>query len=327
MDSSYTMMNKLGKGGFAKVIEVVMNGKHLAMKKLNRTGPPGSDTVKEVVMLKDTESSALTVSLEGLSTDGRTRIFLELASQGSLSKFIKKTKQTSRMKLLPQVVKFFVSILHELHKYGIVHYDIKPGNVLVFADGTMKLADFGLAQYSSQSTDQPSREKVYSKWYRAPEYASQESTKVSYAGDIWAAGMSILQFILGRPLFRPRDNDELIVLLQDTEQTHPTKLKTFIKKLDKSTLKGKLDINEILDFWDITGVPRSTVKLLGHMLQFDPMKRFKAVKYDVTQPVTRTFPFSNPVTNTEKRISDLLHGTEHGVWSGDIGSALMKYSL
>nr|NVI70829.1 Cyclin-dependent kinase 7 [Cucujiformia] len=76
--------------------------------------------------------------------------------------------------------------LEYLHMYWILHRDLKPNNLLVNADGVLKIADFGLAkQFGSPS--RPLTHQVVTIWYRAPELlfgAKQYSTGV----DMWAVG-------------------------------------------------------------------------------------------------------------------------------------------
>ncbi|KAJ9516345.1 hypothetical protein QJQ45_001041 [Haematococcus lacustris] len=80
--------------------------------------------------------------------------------------------------------------LHACHSHWVVHRDVKPNNCLLAPDGTLKLADFGLARtLASPQRDvtRPYTNQVFARWYRAPELFFGASS-YGFAIDIWAAG-------------------------------------------------------------------------------------------------------------------------------------------
>lgn len=103
-------------------------------------------------------------------------------------------------------IKFFMyqllSAVHFLHTAGIAHRDIKPRNMLVNADCTLKICDFGLARLCTPDlvVDGGMTDYVATRWYRAPEVFGSGSRR-PLALDMWAAGCVLGELRLRRPLF------------------------------------------------------------------------------------------------------------------------------
>jgi serine/threonine protein kinase len=83
------------------------------------------------------------------------------------------------------------------HAAGIVHRDVKPSNILVTADGTAKLADFGIARARADSTLTASGMVAGSPAYLAPEVASGNTA--TEASDVWSLGATLYHTLTGRP--------------------------------------------------------------------------------------------------------------------------------
>lgn len=92
--------------------------------------------------------------------------------------------------------------LEAAHAAGITHRDVKPGNVLVSADGRVKLTDFGIARNVSEVTMTSTGIMLGSPAYMAPEVASGKS--VTPAADLWGLGATLFAAVEGRP---PYDAD------------------------------------------------------------------------------------------------------------------------
>ena len=90
--------------------------------------------------------------------------------------------------------------LARAHRLGIVHRDVKPGNVLLAADGTPRLSDFGVAYMAGRERLSGSKSVVGTLDYLSPETVTGEA--VDAGADIWALGVMLFEMLAGRPPFR-----------------------------------------------------------------------------------------------------------------------------
>ena len=182
------------------------------------------------------------------------RIFAEYVEGGTLADWIR-TKQLyagGKEKGLERVIDIAIQFawgLQFAHENGLVHQDVKPGNVLLSPDGTAKVSDFGLAnarRASAESTTVAERAGqsilVPGSGFMTPAYASPEQLRgehLSRKSDVWSWAVSLLEMLLGEltwtsGLAAPavlEDSDNtfdapLIVLLQSCFSTHPNSRST-----------------------------------------------------------------------------------------------------
>ena len=104
--------------------------------------------------------------------------------------------------------------VHYAHEHGILHRDIKPGNILLDAGGEPHLTDFGLARLvESESTVTRTMEVLGTPSYMAPEQAEGENEAVSSATDVYGLGAVLYQLLTGQPPFAGGTTYETIKLL------------------------------------------------------------------------------------------------------------------
>ena len=134
----------------------------------------------------------------GALPDGTLYIVTEWAAGGDL-----RTLLAGKAHSLAQVqtwVRQISDALTETHAHGIIHRDLKPGNVLVFGDGRLSLADFGLAQATGGGLTAPltTNGSLFGTFeYMAPEQM-EAAGNVSPATDLYALGVMTYQMITGR---------------------------------------------------------------------------------------------------------------------------------
>ncbi|WP_420035160.1 protein kinase domain-containing protein [Streptomyces sp. cg28] len=134
-----------------------------------------------------------------LEHDDRPWIVMELVEGPSLADAVKEhgrivPAEAARIGL------WTLRALRAAHRAGVLHRDVKPGNVLLARDGSVKLTDFGIAQVEGDSTITRTGEIVGSVDYLAPERVS--GSEPGPASDLWALGATLYTAVEGRSPFR-----------------------------------------------------------------------------------------------------------------------------
>src|SRR3989440_10151600 len=113
-------------------------------------------------------------------------------------------------------------IVHYAHEHGILHRDIKPGNILLDQKSEPHLTDFGLARLvEMESTVTRTMEVLGTPSYMAPEQAVGNNAAVSSVTDVYGLGAVLYQLLTGQPPFAGGTTYETIKLLLDTEPRQP----------------------------------------------------------------------------------------------------------
>jgi serine/threonine-protein kinase len=103
------------------------------------------------------------------------------------------------------------------HAAGVVHRDLKPANVLFAADGTPKVADFGLAKRAGGAELTRTRAVMGTPAYMAPEQAAGGTRFVGPAADVYALGAVLFECLAGRPPFESEDVTALLVKVAEED--------------------------------------------------------------------------------------------------------------
>src|SRR5206468_3237682 len=112
--------------------------------------------------------------------------------------------------------------VHYAHEHHILHRDIKPGNILLDAEGEPHLTDFGLARLvETESTATRTMEVLGTPSYMAPEQAVGNNARANSATDIYGLGAVLYQLLTGHPPFAGGTTYETVRLVLDTEPRRP----------------------------------------------------------------------------------------------------------
>jgi eukaryotic-like serine/threonine-protein kinase len=154
---------------------------------------------------------------------GRPYFTMECIEGGSLAQSLAgKPQPTHRAAELATTL---ASAVQFAHKSGFIHRDLKPGNVLLTADGVPKITDFGLARpIAAGSTVTRSGDFLGTPCYMAPEQAMGHASAVGPAADIYALGAVLYEMLTGRPPFDGHTSVETLQKVVAEEPTPPSRL-------------------------------------------------------------------------------------------------------
>ncbi|PHU01958.1 putative receptor-like protein kinase [Capsicum chinense] len=199
--------DKLGQGGYGSVYKGCLhNGSNVAVKVLKKLKGGGEEFINEVASISKT-SHVNIVSLVGFCFEGCKRALIyEFMPNGSLEKFIYEERSENVRQLgWPILYKIGLGIargLEYLHRgctTRILHFDIKPHNILLDEDFCPRISDFGLAKLCVK------KESIVSMLgargtigYIAPEIVCRNLGGVSHKSDVYSYGMMVLEMVGGR---------------------------------------------------------------------------------------------------------------------------------
>ncbi|XP_076891609.1 uncharacterized protein LOC143543087 [Bidens hawaiensis] len=198
---------KLGQGGFGSVYKgSLSNGNLVAVKVLSESKGNGDDFINEVASVSRT-SHVNIVNLVGFCLEGRqSALIYEFMTNGSLEKFIYGRGSSSISQLgwekFHEIAIGIARGLEYLHRgcnTRILHFDIKPHNILLDQDFFPKISDFGLAKLFPEKKSMISMSRMRgTPGYIAPEIYSRNFGPVSHKSDVYSYGMMILEMVGGR---------------------------------------------------------------------------------------------------------------------------------
>jgi serine/threonine protein kinase len=134
--------------------------------------------------------------------DEYLNIVLEYVENGSLEQLVKRVGGKLTEGLTKIYIHQVLAGLDFLHSNGIIHRDIKGGNILSTKDGHVKLADFGVATMLSKDMDGPNKNMSFAgtPYWMAPEIILQSPrSKITCACDIWSLGCTVIELLTGSP--------------------------------------------------------------------------------------------------------------------------------
>jgi len=140
-------------------------------------------------------------------------------------------KQPMSMRRAAELIAKLARTVDYAHEHGILHRDIKPGNILLDAEGEPHLTDFGLARLvESESNVTRTTDMLGTPSYMAPEQARGGNEALTRATDIYGLGAVLYQLLTGHPPFVGATSYETVRLLLETEPRSPRLLNS---KLDR----------------------------------------------------------------------------------------------
>jgi len=283
-------LSKVGEGTYAVVYRgrEVATGRQVAIKKI-KVGQfkDGLDmsAVREVKYLREIHHPNVIELLDVFSAKKNLNLVLEFL-ESDLELIIKDRSTV----FLPADIKSWLAMtlrgLEFCHRNFILHRDLKPNNLLVAADGQLKIADFGLARDFADPGHKMTCQ-VITRWYRPPELLFG-CRYYSSAVDMWSVGCIFAELMLRVPyLPGESDMDQLKTTFRalgtPTEEEWPghTKLPDYVPV-------GQFPKPQLRDLF--TAASTEAVSLLGKFLTYEPRKRI-AAKETLFHPYFFALPY------------------------------------
>ncbi|MCI0638130.1 MAG: serine/threonine protein kinase [Gemmataceae bacterium] len=153
-----------------------------------------------------------------------------LAEGGSLFKQLDRFQRDQRVAVA--LMEKVARALQHVHGQGLLHRDMKPGNILLDRGDEPLISDFGLAKFFAEEQELTrSGDAVGTPSYMAPEQASGRNELVSAQTDVWALGVILYELLLGMRPFNGNTREEITRAIREDETPPPRKLQP---KLDRN---------------------------------------------------------------------------------------------
>ncbi|PON42034.1 Cysteine rich receptor like kinase [Parasponia andersonii] len=196
--------NRIGEGGFGRVYKgKLKNGQVIAVKRLaSSSGQGAEEFINEVTLLAKLQDQNL-VRLLGFCLERQEKILIyEFVPNKSLDYFLYRSAKQGQLdwqicyKILRGIARGLL-YLHQESRMKVVHRDLKPSNVLLDADMTPKISDFGIARLFDMDQSHGNTSRVVGTFgYMSPEYAMHGEFSVK--SDVFSFGVIILETVSGK---------------------------------------------------------------------------------------------------------------------------------
>lgn len=253
LDERYEITELIGVGGMADVYKAVdlMENKIVAVKILK----PEFSGNEEFIRRFRNESKAIALLSHpnivkiydvGLK-DEIQFIVMEYIDGITLKEFIDQQGVLRWQDALHFMIQILRALQHA-HDKGIVHRDIKPQNIMLFADGTIKVMDFGIARFSRVDGKTLSDKTIGSVHYISPEQARGDMT--DERSDIYSVGVMLYEMLTGQ---KPYDGDNPVSIALKHMEEDP---------------KAPREI--------VPAIPEALEEIVLHAMERDPAKRYQS---------------------------------------------------
>jgi hypothetical protein len=246
---NFQIGERIGKGAYGSVYRGinVENGEMVAIKQVSRGKVNNTEIasiLSELDLLKELNHPNI-LSYKGfIKTNEHINIVLDFVEGGSLHSILEKFGPIPE-RLAVCYVKQILHGLNYLHSRGVIHRDIKCGNILVTKDGSVKLADFGIAMRFGDGSAQA----VGSPYWMAPEVIELQGS--SSAADIWALGCTIIELLTGSPPYYELNQVQAMFSMVENEMPPipkqiSTPMESFLKRCFKRAPEDRDTAQQLL---------------------------------------------------------------------------------
>ncbi|MCX7923196.1 MAG: protein kinase [Clostridia bacterium] len=231
VNNRYNLLEQLGEGGMGVVYKAYDNksGNQVAIKLMKDkvTSTYIEDLIRfkrEIEIVSDFSHFNIVKIFDIGEFDNRPYIVMELLQGESLYDLLQKGSRVGRENAL-EIIKQLADVLNYIHSNGIIHRDIKPGNIFLVKYSktlTIKLLDFGLAQIMELREIKDCKEVAGTFGYMSPEAAGILNKKIDERSDLYSLGVILYHLLTGR---RPFEGNDLSTLLHKQAAFVPVELR------------------------------------------------------------------------------------------------------
>lgn len=202
LDNRYEILERIGTGGMSVVYKARCHrlNRLVAIKVLKPELASDEDFLRRfqvesqaVAMLSHTNIVSI---YDVCRSDGLDYIVIELIDGMSLKQYMQKRGTPLNWREALHFITQIVRALGHAHSRGIVHRDIKPHNIMVLRDGSVKVTDFGIARLTSSAQATLTQETLGSVHYISPEQA--KGSHVDGRSDLYSVGVMLYEMLTGR---------------------------------------------------------------------------------------------------------------------------------
>eukprot|EP00741_Cyanophora_paradoxa_P004993 tig00000842_g4840.t1 len=234
---AYHILELIGEGSFGKVYKGRRkgSGQIVALKFIAKHGKSEKDIKnlrQEIEILRGLNHENIILMLDSFETKNEFCVVTEYA-QGELFEILEDDHSLPESEV-QKIAKQLVKALYYLHSNRIIHRDMKPQNILIAANGTVKLCDFGFARAMSCNTMVLTSIKG-TPLYMAPELVQEQP--YNEKADLWSLGVILYELFVGQPPFYTNSIYSLIHLIVKDPVKYPDNMSPQFK----SFLKGLLN--------------------------------------------------------------------------------------
>jgi serine/threonine protein kinase len=239
----YKLVSRIAIGGMGEVWqahdEVILRDVAIKILKPEYLGDPGF-----IERFRTEARHAAMVTHDGIASvydygedAGSAYLVMELVPGESLAKLLERDKTLTSDKVL-DIISQTARALHEAHLEGLVHRDVKPGNLLITPNGEVKITDFGIARVADQAHLTATGQVMGTVQYLAPEQATGKPA--SAATDIYSLGIVAYEALAGRRPFSG-ENQMAIAMAQinDAPPALPSNIDQRVRNLVMQCLAKK----------------------------------------------------------------------------------------
>ncbi len=229
----YLLEAQCGTGGMSRVFKArdTSLDRSVALKILNKACSRDSARVRQFEKEAEITARVSHPNVVRVFTAGRDQgyfyIAMELVEGGSLESLLRHQGKLPEARVL-EIALQAVQGLRAAHKAGLIHRDMKPGNILFSGDGTAKIVDFGLAIFAR---DADGKGEIWATPYYVPPETLYHEPE-DFRSDIYSLGATLYHALLGRP---PCEMDNAPLVELRAFKSKPVHVKPAATKLSEET--------------------------------------------------------------------------------------------